>query len=102
MKKLLGELTFKLSGWTYEVDSSVLEKKQVIIGFEHTSMMDAVLSLAIFQIHNIKIHTLIKKELFKGPFKPILEKIGGIPVDLIKILFRKWLSFFRNMMSLIW
>ena len=40
MKKLLGELTFKLSGWTYEVDSSVLEKQQVIIGFEHTSMMD--------------------------------------------------------------
>lgn len=81
MKKFLGELTFKLSGWSYDVDQNVLEKKQVIIGFEHTSMMDAVLSLAIFQIHNIKIHTLIKKELFKGPMKPILEKIGGIPVD---------------------
>jgi len=24
---------------------------------------------------------LIKKELFKGPFKPLLENIGGIPVD---------------------
>ena len=81
MKKLLGELTFKLSGWSYEVNQSVLEKKQVIIGFEHTSMMDAVLSLAIFQIHDLKIHTLIKKELFKGPLKPFLEKIGGIPVD---------------------
>jgi 1-acyl-sn-glycerol-3-phosphate acyltransferase len=81
MKKFLGELTFKLSGWSYDVDQSVLEKKQVIIGFEHTSMMDAVLSLAIFQIHNIKIHTLIKKELFKGPLKPILERLGGIPVD---------------------
>ena len=80
MKKL-GELTFKLAGVKYHVEPNVLEKKQVIIGFEHTSMMDAVLSLAIFQIHNIKIHTLIKKELFKGPFKPILEKIGGIPVD---------------------
>ncbi|MFW1736506.1 1-acyl-sn-glycerol-3-phosphate acyltransferase [Acinetobacter sp. ULE_I001] len=81
MKKLLGELTFKLSGWSYEVNQSVLEKKQVIIGFEHTSMMDAVLSLAIFQIHDLKIHTLIKKELFKGPLKQFLEKIGGIPVD---------------------
>ncbi|WP_010111418.1 1-acyl-sn-glycerol-3-phosphate acyltransferase [Acinetobacter sp. P8-3-8] len=81
MKKLLGELAFKLSGWTYEVKPDVLEKKQVIIGFEHTSMMDAVLSLAIFQIHDLKIHTLIKKELFKGPMKPILERVGGIAVD---------------------
>ncbi|WP_089605057.1 1-acyl-sn-glycerol-3-phosphate acyltransferase [Acinetobacter piscicola] len=81
MKKLLGELAFKLSGWTYEVKPNVLEKKQVIIGFEHTSMMDAVLSLAIFQIHDLKIHTLIKKELFKGPMKPILERVGGIAVD---------------------
>lgn len=30
---------------------------------------------------DIKIHTLIKKELFKGSLKPILEKLGGIPVD---------------------
>ena len=59
----------------------MLEDKQVIVGFEHTSMMDAVLSLALFQIYDIKIHTLIKKELFKGPFKPLLENIGGIPVD---------------------
>lgn len=81
MKKLIGELTFKLAGWKYKVEPEVLENKQVIIGFEHTSMMDAVLSLAIFQIHDIEIHTLIKKELFKGPLKPILEKIGGIPVD---------------------
>ena len=81
MKKLLGKLTFKLAGWQYQVESNVLEHKQVIIGFEHTSMMDAVLSLAIFQIHDIKIHTLIKKELFKGPMKPILEQLGGIAVD---------------------
>ena len=81
LKKFLGESAFKLAGWQYQVDPNVLENKQVIVGFEHTSMMDAVLSLALFQIYDIKIHTLIKKELFKGPLKPILEKIGGIPVD---------------------
>lgn len=80
-KKFIGETAFKVSGWTYSVEPNTLENKQVIIGFEHTSMMDAVLSLALFQIYDIKIHTLIKKELFKGPFKPILEAIGGIPVD---------------------
>ncbi|NHB57249.1 1-acyl-sn-glycerol-3-phosphate acyltransferase [Acinetobacter shaoyimingii] len=81
MKKQLGELAFKLAGVQYHVEPNVLENKQVIIGFEHTTMMDAVLSIALFQIHGIKIHTLIKKELFKGPFKPLLEGIGGIAVD---------------------
>ena len=81
MKKQISEIAFKLAGVKYRVEPNVLEDKQVIIGFEHTTMMDAVLSLALFQICDIPIHTLIKKELFKGPLKPILEGIGGIPVD---------------------
>lgn len=81
MKKQLGQLAFKLAGVEYHVEPNVLENKQVIIGFEHTTMMDAVLSIALFHIYDIKIHTLIKKELFKGPFKPLLEGVGGIAVD---------------------
>lgn len=81
LKKMIGESAFKLAGWQYHVEPNTLENKQVIVGFEHTSMMDAVLSLALFQIYDIKIHTLIKKELFKGPLKLLLEAIGGIPVD---------------------
>ena len=75
MSKLLGQLTFKLAGWQYHVEPNILEKKQVIVGFEHTSMMDAILALALFQIYGIKIHTLIKKELFKGPMAPLLKKL---------------------------
>lgn len=81
LKKFIGKTAFKVSGWSYHVEPDLLEKKQVIIGFEHTSMMDSVLSLALFQIYDIKIHTLIKKELFTGPLKPVLNAIGGIPVD---------------------
>ena len=81
LNKFLGESAFKLAGWQYHVKPDVLEDKQVIIGFEHTSMMDAVLSIALFQIYDLKVHTLIKKELFKGPFKPLLNAVGGIPVD---------------------
>lgn len=81
LKKFVGESAFKLAGWQYHVEPNVLENKQVIIGFEHTSMMDAVLSIALFQIYDLKIHTLIKKELFKGPMKPLLEALGGIAVD---------------------
>ena len=57
LKKFIGESAFKLAGWNYHVEPDVLENKQVIVGFEHTSMMDAVLSLALFQIYDIKIHT---------------------------------------------
>ncbi|KXO78238.1 acyltransferase [Acinetobacter venetianus] len=81
MKNFLGKSIFKATGWEYKVDPTILEKKQVIIGFEHTSNLDTILSLALFEILELKIHTLIKKELFKGPLKPILEKLGGIPVD---------------------
>lgn len=81
LKKMIGESAFKLAGWQYHVEPNTLENKQVIVGFEHTSMMDAVLSIALFQIYDIKIHTLIKKELFKGPMKPLLEALGGIAVD---------------------
>jgi 1-acyl-sn-glycerol-3-phosphate acyltransferase len=81
LKKFIGESAFKLAGWQYQVEPNTLENKQVIVGFEHTSMMDAVLSIALFQMYDIKIHTLIKKELFKGPMKPLLNAIGGVPVD---------------------
>lgn len=81
MFKQLGKATFKLYGWTYQNDASVLSDKQVVIGFEHTSNRDAILSVALFQILGLKVHTLIKKEAFKGPLKPILEALGGIPVD---------------------
>ena len=81
LKKFIGQAAFKLSGWQYEVQPDVLEDKQVIVGFEHTSIMDGVLSIALFNIYNLKIHMLIKKELFKGPMKPVLEALGGIAVD---------------------
>ncbi len=81
MRKFLGNAVFKLYGWTYHNDPSVLSDKQVVIGFEHTSNRDGIFAIALFQILGINIHTLIKKELFKGPLKPLMEAIGGIPVD---------------------
>ena len=58
-------MIFKLSGWSYYIEPEILENKQVIIGFEHTSNLDAVLSVALFEILEIKIHTLIKKSSFR-------------------------------------
>lgn len=81
MSKVIGKAIFKSVGWSYQVDETLFEDKQVVIGFEHTSNLDTILSLALFNILGIKIHTLIKKELFKGPLKPLLKALGGVPVD---------------------
>ena len=77
----LGAAVFKLYGWDYEIKPDLVGKQQVVIGCKHTSNRDGILAIALFQIIGIKIHTLIKKELFKGPMKPILEAMGGIAVD---------------------
>lgn len=81
MRKWLAKMSFKLTGWQYHIEDNIIEDKQVFIGFEHTSMLDGVLCLAIFEIQELKIHTLMKQELFKGPFSPILKAVGAIPVD---------------------
>ena len=81
MRKFLGDAVFKLYGWTYQNDASLLSDKQVVIGFVHTSNRDGIFAVALFQILGVKINTLIKKELFKGPLKPLMEAVGGIPVD---------------------
>ena len=50
MRKILGKSIFKATGWEYKVDPQILENKQVIIGFEHTSNLDTILSPAVFEI----------------------------------------------------
>lgn len=81
MGSFLGKALFKLNGWTYQHNPALWSDKQVVIGFPHTTNMDAIRSVALFHILGIQTHTLIKKELFKGPLKPVLEAMGAIPVD---------------------
>lgn len=82
MRKYIGKAFFKVSGWTLENNPAIWSDKQVAIGFEHTSNFDAVLALALVQAIGIKNpRTLVKKELFKGPFKLFFEALGCIPVD---------------------
>jgi len=71
---------FKLTGWRYDKDH-LWADKQVVIGFPHTSNMDAVRSIALFSILKIRTHTLIKKELFRWPLSWALQRLGGIPVS---------------------
>ncbi len=81
----LGKLTLKINGWKFKVTHDVLsDPKQVMIGFPHTSNRDGVVAVAIFNILGLNYHLLVKKELFRFPFGPLMKGLGCIPVDRVK------------------
>jgi 1-acyl-sn-glycerol-3-phosphate acyltransferase len=47
----------------------------------HTSNWDAFYMLAVGAKERIAVHWLAKASLFKGPFRPLMRWLGGIPVD---------------------
>ena len=78
---LFGKTFFKLDGWTYDNKPELWSKKQVVIGFPHTTNMDTVRAVALFNAINLKTNTLIKKELFFWPLSLVLKTVGGLPID---------------------
>ena len=84
LTQLIGKSFFKVTGWKGDTGEGLLEKKQVIIGFPHTSNMDTVRSLAFFASLGLSVNPLIKKEYFQGPLLPLLKQLGAIPVDRSK------------------
>jgi hypothetical protein len=57
------------------------EPKGVIIVYPHTSNWDFVIGL-LFRIgHGLPANWIGKAEMFPRPFRGILQRIGGIPVD---------------------
>ncbi len=82
IRQLLGKTVFKSIGWTYEVAPDALsDPKQVIIGFPHTTNMDAVRAIALFNILQLPYHLLVKQELFKPIVGRLFSRLGFIPVD---------------------
>lgn len=71
----------RLMGWTKD-GGPVAEKKAIILGVPHTSIMDFVISYLFYTSHNAgKAHVMIKKEMFVWPIKGLLRAMGGVPMD---------------------
>ncbi len=78
----LGRKTFKLLGWKLVGNIPDDVKKCVIAVAPHTSIDDFVLGRLAYCNLNRNVRFLIKKESFRNPIlKPILKKLGGLPVD---------------------
>jgi 1-acyl-sn-glycerol-3-phosphate acyltransferase len=78
---IVGRFLYFLMGWRFEPLPSYFSSKHVIIGFPHTSNMDAVRAFTAFRIIRRTGHIMVKKESFFWPLSLFLKSLGGIPVD---------------------
>jgi len=70
----------KVMGWT--VDSGIVpEKKCIILGAPHTSIMDFVVAYLYYKSQGGDALCMVKEELFVPVLGPIVKKMGGIPVN---------------------
>jgi 1-acyl-sn-glycerol-3-phosphate acyltransferase len=82
--KFLSKLILKLMGW--KIVGGVPEglTKAVVIVAPHTSNWDFFIGSMGYYVLGLKAKFLIKKEIFVFPFKTILLKMGGIPIERSK------------------
>lgn len=57
------------------------EPKGIIIVLPHTSNWDFVLGLTFRVGHGLPANWIAKTEMFRPPFRGLLTRLGGIPVD---------------------
>ncbi|MBF0389278.1 MAG: 1-acyl-sn-glycerol-3-phosphate acyltransferase [Desulfamplus sp.] len=83
MQELLsrvGKLIYRVTGWSYDEIPDYWGKKQVVIGFPHTSNMDTVRAFTYIKVIKIDAKVLIKAEWFFFPISALINALGGIPV----------------------
>lgn len=81
----LGRKTFQLLGWKLVGNIPDEVRKCVIAVAPHTSIDDFILGRLAYCNINRNVRFLIKKEFFENPIlKPLLTRLGGIPVDRSK------------------
>ena len=76
----VGRAISRLTGWTinYELGD---DPKMVLIFFPHTSNVDVLHAIPTAFTLGLKPNWLVKDELYFGPFKRILKKLGAIPIN---------------------
>jgi len=81
MLSLAGKFLYLLMNWHCEPLPPYFSRKHVIIGFPHTSNMDAIRAFIAYRIVKRTGHIMVKKEWFFWPMSVVLKIVGGIPID---------------------
>jgi 1-acyl-sn-glycerol-3-phosphate acyltransferase len=85
MKHKICKFILKCMGWT-AIEPPVPEAKCIILGVPHTSIWDFVVSYLYYCSVGGKASIIIKSEFFFWPLGFILRSMGGIPVDISKVV----------------
>ncbi len=81
VRRFVARAFLRVSGWRLVTQRIPRDGRGVIVGGPHTSNWDFVLMLAISWEGGLTFRWLGKRELFRGPFAPVLRALGGIAVD---------------------
>ncbi len=80
LTKALGRTALRLWGWSMQGDLPNL-RKAVVIVVPHTSNWDFPVGLAGMYAIGVRFSFFGKSSLFRGAAGPVMEWLGGIPVD---------------------
>ncbi len=75
----LAQMFFRLRGWEY-IGTKPEARKFVAVGAPHTSNWDFVILLAVSSHFGFKPKTIGKETLVRGPFGPLMTRLGIIPL----------------------
>lgn len=81
VRRAIARAFWRCSRWTHLREDPPVDVSRIVIGAPHTSNWDFVLMLAIAWDLGVSPRWLGKHQLFRGPFGPIMRRLGGIPVD---------------------
>lgn len=79
-KRAIADVYWFFSRWTYRSEPAP-NHSSILLAAPHTSNWDFVLMLAVAWKSGFSPRFLGKKELFRGPFGPLMRALGGIAVD---------------------
>jgi 1-acyl-sn-glycerol-3-phosphate acyltransferase len=76
----VGRTISRLTGWT--IDYTLPDDpKMVLIFFPHTSNMDVIHAIPAAFTLGLRPNWLVKDEIYVGPLKRMLDKLGAIPIN---------------------
>jgi 1-acyl-sn-glycerol-3-phosphate acyltransferase len=78
--RFLGRGIFALLGWQVRGQLPNMPK-MVAIGAPHTRNFDVVIGLTVILGLGVRISWMAKHTVFQNPFGPIMQKLGGLPIN---------------------
>ncbi|MGB5697485.1 MAG: lysophospholipid acyltransferase family protein [Polyangiales bacterium] len=79
LKQWIGKAFLGAAGWKMDGERPTLDR-YVMIAAPHTSNWDLPFMLAMAFVYDIPVRWMGKHTLFKAPFGPFFERLGGIPI----------------------